>query len=96
MMIGRYDIWYHVHEKTTRGISFCRLRFLNSFDSRISEKEFLRATLHYRRLGNLLSIDYLEKCRQEIVRKIKALVDDVKKEGCSSTCGLVLTVKELS
>merc|ERR1712141_729683 len=65
-------------------------------DNKISEKEFLRATLHYRRLGNLLSIDYLEKCRQEIVRKIKALVDDVKKEGCSSTCGLVLTVKELS
>ena len=67
--------------------------FFNSFDSRISEKEFLRATLHYRRLANLLSIDYLEKSRQEIVRKIKALAEDAKKETNSSTSGLVFTVK---
>ena len=69
---------------------------MNAFDYRISEKEFLRATLHYRRLGNLLSIDYLENRRQEVVNKIKVLVEDAKKDGYSSSSGLVLTVKESS
>ena len=66
------------------------------FHHRISEKEFLRATLHYRRLGNLLSIDYLEKSRQELVCKIKTVIEDAKKEACSSTSGLVVSVKEIS
>ena len=69
---------------------------MNASDYRISEKEFLRATLHYRRLGNLLSIDYLENRRQEVVNKIKVLVEDAKKDGYSSSSGLVLTVKESS
>merc|ERR1712043_77083 len=43
-------------------------------DKRISEKEFLRATLHYRRLGNLLKINYLEKNRQDMVRQIKTML----------------------
>ena len=78
--------------------TFCKLCeiTMNSFDYRISEKEFLRATLHYRRLGNLLSIDYLENRRQEVVSKIKVLVEDAKKDGYSSSSGLVLTVKESS
>ena len=74
---------------------FCEYRLFSFL--RISEKEFLRATLHYRRLANLLKIDYLEKNRQDIARKVRALEANEKTQEVSSAIsGLVLTVKEVN
>lgn len=40
-------------------------------DGKISEDEFMRTVLHYRRLGHFLTISPLEDERQQLVRKIR-------------------------
>ena len=41
-------------------------------DGKIKYEEYMRATLHYRRLGMLLSIDFLPAHRKCLVQKFKA------------------------
>merc|ERR1711894_549431 len=72
---------------------FSLMDFAN--DKRISEKEFLRATLHYRRLANLLKINYLEKNRQDMVRQIKTMLANAETPVTSTSTSeqLFLTTK---
>ena len=42
-------------------------------DGKIKYEEYMRATMHYRRLGMLLSIDFLPAHRKCLVQKFKAV-----------------------
>ncbi len=43
-------------------------------DGRIDQAEFLRATMHYRKLSKMLSITLLEKNRKIVQEKVKELI----------------------
>ena len=40
-------------------------------DGKIKYEEFMRATMHYRRLGMLLSIDFLPAHRKGLLKSMK-------------------------